>query len=205
MYSGWDKKASDMKKSITTTATTESAFFFWWSGEIHMENLGGVMSDKSYMKMSCIANLCLKSLRQFRVICLYLKYSRRQRKLLIPPQPSTEFMSVGGFTHNQSRPVIPPWGWGRPFLLFQGGARNCCFVIIVIVEGRRGGHRTTWGQVRIQVCVHPGPLDLSTSTCLSICWRQMKNSKPESFVLFNLKFVSFENFLDFFMFYFPGL
>lgn len=116
-----------IKKPVMKKSTiTESAFFFWWSGDIHMENLGRIMNDKSYMKMSCIANFCLKSLRQARVICVFLKYSRRQRNLLIPPQPSTQFMSVGGFTHNQSSPVIPLWGWGRPFLLFQEGDRNCC-------------------------------------------------------------------------------
>lgn len=45
-----------MNKPATTTAT-KFAFFFWQSGDIVVENLGGVMNEKSNMKVSCTSSL----------------------------------------------------------------------------------------------------------------------------------------------------
>ena len=45
-----------MNKAATTTAT-KFAFFFWQSGDIVVENLGGVMNEKSNMKVSCTSSL----------------------------------------------------------------------------------------------------------------------------------------------------
>ena len=134
-----------MNKAATTTAT-KFAFFFWQSGDIVVENLGGVMNEKSNMKVSCTSSLSAwESLRKARVVCLYLRYSRKKRVMKSSSNINTVY-ELGWVPNNHSRSAISLWEWTRLSLLFQEGVRDCCLVIIVTSADGRVDYRTLWGK-----------------------------------------------------------